>query len=514
MKIQTWDKVKTLLAEKLTIHQVARILGIDRKTVRKYRDMSQKQIESLVESDIKRRICKLEPYRAFVASLLKEKPMLSSPQVHDRLLEAYPTFPDVSPRTVFSFVKQIRSKENIPIHFDVPREYSKVEQHPYGKQAQVDFGEMFIDNNHGGRTKVYFMLMVLSRSCYKFAWFQSCPFTAETAIYAHHMAFRYFKGFPEEIVYDQDVKFLVDENYGKYKMTESLDAYVKRVGFKPVFMMARDPQSKGLAEVYIKYIKYNFLRGRVFVNDEILNDEFLAWADRTGNKNRHSVYRFIPSAEFGIEQNYLNQYTEKIQGPAMYARSYVVRKDNVISYKGNIYSLPKGTYKNKRTRVLVVLNAEDKQIEIYEEGTYKLLTIHDINEYDKGKVIIKPEHKSSAPSTSLLKAEVELKNMMLRFNDEYTTNKYLEAVYNAGPRYYRKSIIGILHYLNKITSVIDLENIIQSMQEQRITNPNDLKEMIDAIDSVYEESIELPNGLKEADVTPASRDISEYNKYF
>ena len=75
LMVQLWDKVKTLLSEKLTVAQVSRILGIDRKTVRKY--------------------------RAFTVNLLKEKPMLSSPQVHDRLLEHYPDFPDVSSRTVY-----------------------------------------------------------------------------------------------------------------------------------------------------------------------------------------------------------------------------------------------------------------------------------------------------------------------------------------------------------------------------------------------------------------------------
>ncbi len=39
--VQLWHKVKTLHSEKLTVTQISRILGIDRKTVRRYRDMSQ-----------------------------------------------------------------------------------------------------------------------------------------------------------------------------------------------------------------------------------------------------------------------------------------------------------------------------------------------------------------------------------------------------------------------------------------------------------------------------------------
>ena len=517
--VQLWDKVKTLLSENLTVAQVSRILGIDRKTVRRYRDMSQEQISALVDREVKRRLCKLEPYRDFVVNLLKEKPMLSSPQVNDRLLEHYPSFPDVSPRTVYSFVQRIRTEEDIPLAHESFREFARVEQLPYGKQAQVDFGEMFLENTHNGHTKVYFMLMVLRRSCYKYAWFQSYPFTAETAVYAHHMAFRYFGGVPEEVVYDQDVKFLVDENYGKYHLTAALEAYVLEVGYKPVFMMARDPQSKGLAEVYVRYVKHNFLSGRTYVNDEVLNDEFLGWLERTGNQNRHSVYRFVPSVEFAIEKEHLTPYRANVKGPDMYARSYIVKQDNTISYKGNTYSVPLGTYQHKGSRVLVVMNEAEQQIEIYSEEPCKLIAWHDVVTDRKGEVITRPEHRKREPSKAMLAAEAELRQLLTQYGDEHCTNRYLERVYNAGPRYYRKTVMGILHELRKIADwPMMIENVIQNAQEIPILNPNELAEFIEewsmAGDPPPESNIILPGGLTAQDVTPAKRSISDYGKFF
>lgn len=516
--IQTWNKVNTLVSQNLKIAQISRILGIDRKTVRRYRDMSQEQISALVDREVNRRLCKLEPYRDFVTNLLKEKPMLSSPQVHDRLLENYPSFPEVSTRTMYSFVKRIRNEEDIPNEPVSFREFARVPQRPYGKQAQVDFGEMFIDNSHGSRTKVYFMLMVLSRSCYKFAYFQSYPFTSSTAVYAHHMAFRYFGGVPEEVVYDQDCTFLVDENYGKYHMTSALESYVLEVGYNPIFMMAHDPQSKGLCEVYVRYIKSNFLRGRVYVNDEMLNDECIGWLERTGNQNRHSVYRFVPSAEFTIEKDYLKEYKTKVDGPEMYAKSYVVRKDNTISYKGNLYSVPLGNYQKKGSRVLVVANEADLQIEIYGESDCRLIATHDIVTDRKGTVVVNPEHQKRPQSKTLLQAEVELTNMLLRFSDEHCVQRYLDNIYNAGPRYYRKAVIGILHILKKENDVVTLENTIQAAQEQPIVNPNDLQDYLDNIEYGCGErpqcDVSLPEGITKEDITPATRSISEYNKYF
>lgn len=517
--VQLWDKVKTLHSEKLTVAQISRILGIDRKTVRRYRDMSQEQIGALVDREVRRRLCKLEPYRDFVINLLKEKPMLSSPQVHDRLLEHYPSFPDVTPRTVYSFVQRIRVEEDIPVEHESLREFARVDQMPYGRQAQVDFGEMFLENTHHGHTKVYFMLMVLRRSCYKFAWFQTCPFTAETAVYAHHMAFRYFGGVPEEVVYDQDVKFLVDENYGKYHLTAALESYVLDVGFTPKFMMAYDPQSKGLAEVYVRYVKHNFLSGRTYVNDETLNDEFVGWLERTGNQNRHSVYRFVPSAEFAIEKEYLKPYTAKVEGPAMYTRSYIVKQDNTISYKGNTYSVPLGTYKHKGSRVLVVLNEAEQQIEIYGEDACTLLSWHDIVTDRKGVVVTRSEDRKREPSKTLLKAEKELRALLLEYGDQHCTDRYMERVHKAGPRYYRKAVMGILHELNKLKDCpMVIENIIQAAQEIPIVNPNELHDYIESWHMGGEEppqnNIILPGGLSAGDVTPAQRSISDYGKYF
>ena len=517
--VQLWDKVKTLLSEKLTVAQVSRILGIDRKTVRRYRDMSQEQISVLVEKEVKRRLCKLEQYREFTIKLLKEKPMLSSPQVHDRLLENYPDFPDVSPRTVYSFVQRIRKEEDIPIEHQTLREFAHVEQRPYGKQAQVDFGEMFLENTHKGRTKVYFMLVVLSRSCYKFGYFQSYPFTAETAVYAHHLAFRYFGGVPEEVVYDQDTTFLVDENYGKYHMTSELAKYILEVGYTPSFMMARDPQSKGLVERYVQYVKYNFLRGRTYINDEALNDEFMGWLERTGNQNRHSIYRFIPSAEFAVEKTHLKPYKANIPGPVMYSRSYIVRQDNTISYKGNIYSVPLGTYINKGSRVLVVINEADQQLEIYRECDSSLIALHNMETDKKGVTITDPEHHKKNPSRAQLRDEVELRKLHISCSDERCADKYLERVKNQGTRYYRKAVAGLLYQLRKIENdPMVLENVIQAAQEIPILNPNELAEYIDEWSMGGEEppkcNVTLPGGLSEKDVTPPQRSVAEYNKYF
>lgn len=121
-----------------------------------------------------------------------------------------------------------------------PRQMCRIPDCEYGEKAQVDFGEKIMRNPEGRAVKVYFFSMVFMRSRYKFIYFQNIPFTAKTTAYAHHLAFNYFGGMPQIVVYDQDKKMLFKENYGDYIMTEDFAKYVAEAGFEPIFCMLNE----------------------------------------------------------------------------------------------------------------------------------------------------------------------------------------------------------------------------------------------------------------------------------
>ncbi len=59
--------------------------------------------------------------------------------MHDWLKEAHTDFPQISPRTMYNFVMYVCQKNNIPsVH---TQGITTIEELPYGKQVQVDFGE-------------------------------------------------------------------------------------------------------------------------------------------------------------------------------------------------------------------------------------------------------------------------------------------------------------------------------------------------------------------------------------
>src|SRR5690606_20513514 len=155
----------------------------------------------------------------------------------------------------------------------------------------------------------------------------------------------FFEGITDEIVYDQDKVFLVSENKGDLILTSAFKQYVQAQGFKLRFCRKSDPESKGKIENTIKYIKTNFLYHRTFYNEETLNEEAIAWLGRTANALPHAFTKRVPWEEWTIEKSMLKAFVaEAVQVPAM---TYIVRKDNTISWKGNTYSVPCGTYRGR-----------------------------------------------------------------------------------------------------------------------------------------------------------------------
>jgi transposase len=342
-KLMMYHEIHRMNREGFSDSRISRQLVVNRHTVKRYLSMSEDDYNLFLERQSNRKK-ELHPYQEFVREKLSIYPDTSAAQMHDWLKEHYHDFPSVSQKTVYNFVMWARQKYNIP-KVVLPREYAIVEETPYGKQAQVDFGEYNMRDAQGRRIKVYFFSMVLSRSRYKYVLFSQQPYTSMSAVRAHEAAFEYFRGIPLEIVYDQDKVFLSDENKGDLILTEKFKSYTAQRPFKVHFFRKADPESKGKIENVVKYIKQNFLYNRPFQDIETLNDEVLGWMGRTANMLPHSRTKKEPHSEWITEQPFLQAFIPL--SITSQPDSYTVRKDNTISWKSNLYTLPLGTYKGK-----------------------------------------------------------------------------------------------------------------------------------------------------------------------
>lgn len=248
-KILMYHQIHQLDRDGYSVFKISEMLEINRRTVKKYLAMSEQEYEAFLISQSDRKK-ELLPYERFVFERLQLYGNTSAAQMHDWLKEHHAHFPKVNPKTVFNFVHWVRSKYNLPV-IATTRQYEVVEELPYGKQAQVDFGEYIMRSSAHKSVRVFFFVMMLSRSRQKFIWFSNRYFTSEMAVLAHEMAFEYFQGVPEEIVYDQDKVFIVSENKGDIILTQSFRAYVREKSFKLHFCRKSDPESKGKWKMWL-----------------------------------------------------------------------------------------------------------------------------------------------------------------------------------------------------------------------------------------------------------------------
>lgn len=447
-------------------NKISNHLGVNRRTVDRYLQMSEEEYDIFLAKQRERKK-ELIAYEEFIRSKLVLYPETSAAQMHDWLKEHYSCFPKVCPKTVYNFVMWVRQTHNIPKAHPM-RDFEIIEETPYGKQAQVDFGETKLRNGEGARVKVYFFAMVLSRSRHKFIFLSESPFTTDLSILAHEKAFDFFGGIPQEIVYDQDKVFMVSENHGDLMLTDRFKAYVKARQFKYYFCRKADPQTKGKVENVVKYVKQNFLYNRPYVDIQTLNGEAKAWLGRTANGLPHNKTRKIPYDEWLIEKPSLQPYNPIHMAPP--SDLYAVRKNNTILWKGNVYTLPLGTYKHKGGQVDVKKMGEDLVISNLKGEQICRHTIPN----QKGQTVGNTDHKRD--KTARIN---ELKEQAIGlFADKQKARKLIDAIHNQKPRYIRDQLLLIQNTISGMNEKL-IDTSLQYCVEHGISSASDFKDIIE-----------------------------------
>lgn len=467
-KFIMYHEIHRMSREGHSARKISKYLGINKGTVLKYLSLTEQGYEQFLISQSDRKKLLL-PYESFIRERLEKFFDTSAAQMHDWLKEHYSDFPKVSQKTVFNFVHWIREKYNLPF-IKHPRQYHPVEELPYGKQAQVDFGEYNMRTSCGKRAKVCFFTLVLSRSRFKFVWFADTYFTAQLAVKAHELAFEYIKGIPDEIVYDQDSLFIVSENKGDLVLTDVFRVYTRDRSFNLHFCRRSDPESKGKVENVVKYVKQNFLYNRTFHNVETLNDEAMNWLGRTANALPHAFTQKEPYSEWVKENQFLKPYIAYINPATLIKQTYAVRKDNSISYKGNLYSLPLGSYKGKGSTVS--LQVSDSELIVYNDIQQELCR-HQIS-LGRGLKIVNNNHRRD--NTPLIAELVE--QVAELFPEPSLALKWIGQIKKDKPRYVRDQLLLIKETLKGATPELT-NKVLQYCIENKITSAADFKAIVD-----------------------------------
>jgi transposase len=350
----------------MSFAEIARKYHLDPRTAKKYALSETKPVYKLSQP----RPSKLDPYKQQINVWLEEAPYSAA-----RILEK---LQDQGFGGKYSIVKDyVRGQKK-----DLEEKATVRFETMPGLQGQVDwaFFEDHIVLEAGKPKKLYCFLMVLGYSRMRYIEFVT-DMSTNTLIRCHQNAFRYFNGYPEEILYDNMKQVVVKRLLRQEDSTlnRQFEDFAGFYGFKPILCRPYRGQTKGKVERTVAFVRDNFMTGIRYSSLDDLNGQALSWCNKV-NGRPHSTTGEIPFERLGKER--LNPLSRQYLLEKINLRR--VEKDCLISYAGNKYSVP-AEYVGKDVAVVGL----DNMLAAYFEG--KQIALHKIS-YQKKDMVVNPSH--------------------------------------------------------------------------------------------------------------------------
>ena len=345
----------------VSLTEVARETGLDRKTVRKYLSSTAPSAPPRRTSNGRPRRKAVDEVAPLIDAMLRTEILIKGAVVHERLVREYGS--TINYQRVKLYLQEARARIAGELGIE-PRElagmHRRFEVVP-GAQAQVDWGDEDKILAHVGIPKVYSFHMTLSYSRDPFCCFTTSQ-DLQTFFDCHRRAFAHFGGVPMSIVYDR-TKTVVRRHVAP---GEAVPLHPEAVGFAGHYdfdidvLAAYRPTGKGRVERQVTIVRDHVLAGRGFASIAEMDAAFAAWVPhRRARTHRthgevigvraardHAALRPLPARPYVVADRHLRH----------------VGKDCLVAYAGNLYSVPA---RKVRHRQLVEIRATAGTVAIH-----------------------------------------------------------------------------------------------------------------------------------------------------
>jgi len=350
LKVEDRFMIRDLDRKGVSISDIARITGHDRKTIRA-------ALKGQVNPPPKKRKAKagkLQPFVPYIEKRIEEGVLNCNKLLAEILTQGY----SGGKSLVKSFVQPYREarRQEATVRFETDP----------GEQAQVDWGHLGFIDDHGSRRRLYAFVMTLAWSRVMYVEF---TVSADAAwwLRCHVHAFHYFGGIPREVLHDNLKTAVLDrDGDGTIHWNPRYLDFADYYGFTPKPCRPYRAQTKGKVESGVRYVRGNFWPGLKFVDLVDLNRQCQGWLDFTANVRVHGTTGEVPSDQLPLE--HLQSMLAKPDYDTSLISFRRSTKDCFVSYAGNYYSVPsqyaRKTLKLRETedRQLIIFNAQDDEI--------------------------------------------------------------------------------------------------------------------------------------------------------
>ena len=325
IEAEEWLDMKSMFKQGMSISEISRLTGHDRKTVRKYvqgdTDLPRYKTRESIPG-------KLDPFKEYVKARIEEHD-LSAVRLHEELQKmGY----EGSYSLVKRYARTVRKDRSIKAVY-------RYETAP-GVQAQVDWSSCGAVEIDGGVSPVHAFSMVMGYSRAKYVEF-TLDTKTETFIRCHLNAFGYFGGYSKEILYDNTKNVVLKRALKSSDSTWNplFEDLFHHFGFVPRLCKPYRAATKGKVERAIRFKRDNFLKGRQFGSFQELNSEARAWTRRVDSRP-HGTTGVPPLQRLEEERPELLLLSEKPPYVIVQRFNRKVARDCFVSFLGNKYSVP------------------------------------------------------------------------------------------------------------------------------------------------------------------------------
>ena len=322
------EELKELQRQGMSIQGISKLIGWDRKTIRKYLQ----QPDALPEYGPRReQASKLDPFKPYLEERLRAGVWNACVLLRELRERNY--------SGGYTILKDWLQPQRSSARTVAVRRFET----PPGKQAQVDWGHLGTLEWEDQERKLWaftFTLGYSRRMMSEVALDQKIG----TLLRMHEEAFRQMGGVPEEILYDRmKTVWLGSDERGEIVWHPVFLDFARYWGFTPRLCRPYRAQTKGKVESGVKYVRRNFLcglQGREPNSLVDMNAQLREWVACVANRRVHGTTRDEVAVRWDVEQFSLQSLRGRLSYPYVDGELRKVARDAYVDWQGSRYSVP------------------------------------------------------------------------------------------------------------------------------------------------------------------------------
>lgn len=375
--------------EAVNLAELQRMTGISRAKLRR---LKENQFETLPDKRCGRKApkTKLTGYTDDIDALLR-KDVTNSSVIFDRLLEqGYQGGLTIIKDYIRSHRYLIPPKRHVVIpRGNRGRRYASEP----GECYQMDWGFVNVDDGNSNTTQIACFAMICH--CCGKRYVEFFPNARQENLFIGMIHAFLFMGIPKKVLTDNMKSVVISRDpQGKPVWQHDYELFMGNIGFDTRLCKPRHPFTKGSVERLVRFVKENFLQGRVFRELTDLNYEAIEWCNR-----QNSAYHKGVDCTPDIKHHQACMLTacplEKTPELNFYlCPERAISFDGFISYEGRRFGVPYW-YTEKTCRV----HRDGYDLEIYDTSMTRLLCRHDVT-WSRKDSFCKDQYSNDEPAES------------------------------------------------------------------------------------------------------------------